>query len=257
MPPATCPVASPACPFCSPGAADRFEALYGEPPDVAIPGLPGGLRVVLDAFPLGHRGAHLLLTPRTHYPSLARFEARRELAAGVEATLAALRRTAPGHWVFVFEHGTGDLDGRAVKCGGCHVDHAHGHLLVLDEEVEFGTIRDLTEAALLDLGWDLAEQAREADDVFTGLNDFAGMNPYLHVGAVTDRGRVAVTYKQVAGCEGIPSQLLRKLIATAAGRGQPTYWNWKVVLEHRLEGRLQEFKDLVRAFREAFAPLAA
>jgi hypothetical protein len=155
--------------------------------------------------------------------------------------------------VFAFEHGTGALDGRAVKCGGCHVDHAHGHLLVLDEEVAFETIRDLTEEALLDLGWDLAAQAREGDDVFAGLGDFAGANPYLHVGAVTDRGRVSVTYRQVEGCEGIPSQLLRKLIATAAGRGQPTYWNWKVILEHRLEGRLREFRELVRDFRTAIA----
>jgi hypothetical protein len=235
---------------------DLFMELHGEEPSLPIPGIPDSLTAMLCAFPLGHAGGHVLLTPKHHYPSLAQFPRQGALARATEAVAATLRRMFPGHWLFAFEHGPGSLANRPVKCGGCHVDHAHGHVLVLDPAVRFAEVRDLTEETLEGLGWGLATQAEEGDTPFVDLGRFCGEHPYLHIGRLGPR-RQAVTYRQDTEAQSIPSQLLRRLVATAAGRPSPSYWNWKIALQHNLRPRLEEYGRAARGFKRAVEEFAS
>lgn len=238
------------CRFCGleEGRRDLFWDLHGESPSLDLPGIPGSMMVLLCAFPIGHWGGHLLITPRRHYPSLAQFPRREDLRATVQATSQTVRRMFPGHWLLAFEHGPGAIDHRPVKCGGCHVDHAHGHVLVLDPTVDFEEVRQLTEATLRELGWDLRRQTSISTDPFLDIGQFTGEHPYLHLGMLAPRP-VAFTYKQCSLSQSIPSQLLRRIVGEAAGRPQPSSWNWKIALEHGLHSRLRQYGDAALGFK--------
>ncbi len=240
------------CRFCAieHGGTDLCIDLYGEAPAVEIPGVPDSFHVLHCAFPLGYRGCHLLLTPKSHYRSLASCHDQSEVRRAVDATLHTLREMYPDHWFFIFEHGPGEIDQRAVKCGGCHVDHAHGHILAFSRDVEFEDILDMTESALEDLGWDLESQRAVTAEPFVNIGEFTGEKPYLHVGRITDDGAEAYTYQQVSAAAAIPSQLLRKLAAAADGHPEPTYWNWKIALQQKLADRIEWFGDAVRTFKQ-------
>ena len=240
------------CRFCGlqQGRDDLFAELHGETPRLAVPGTPDSLMAMLCAFPIGHSGGHLLIAPRRHYPSLAQFPWTDDLRTLVEAVTQILQQMFPQHWLFVFEHGPGAIENRPVKCGGCHVDHAHGHVLVLDTEVEFDEIRLLTEDTLAALGWNLGLQTRGSKAPFLDIKRFTGNHPYLHIGMLGPE-RTALTYKQESESQSIPSQLLRKLVATAAGKPQPSYWNWKIALQRNLQSRLQQYTDAALGFKRA------
>jgi len=241
------------CRFCglNRGQGDLFVDMYNSQPELDIPGVPANLAVLMDSFPIAHGGAHLLITPRRHYPSLAQYLDQAQLRRAVDVTADILSGMFPDHWLFVFEHGPGAIDNRRVKCGGCHVDHAHGHVLVLDPEVDFDEIRDLTEQALADLGWDLALQGQQGETPFVDLADFTGAYPYLHLGRIRGQERTSFTYKQVTEEQKIPSQLLRRLVSVAAGKGQPLHWNWKIALEHKMHERLNQYKQDALGFKRA------
>jgi len=243
-----CP--TPACRFCGLGIGDDdlFMELHGEVPFLPIPRVPASLMTMLCAFPLGHHGGHVLLAPRRHYLSLARFPRQDELAEAMSAVAGVLEAMFPMHWLFAFEHGPGELEHRPVKCGGCHVDHAHGHVLVLDSSIAFDDVRALAEETLEGLGWDLASQAHEQEAGLVNIGDRSGEQPYLHIARLGRHGE-ARTYRQEVAGQSIPSQLLRRLVATAAGRATPTYWNWKIALQHNLRGRLDEYKRAALGFK--------
>ncbi len=241
-----------ACSFCelSKGRDDLFVQLHGEPPHLAVPGVPDSLMAMLCAFPLGHQGGHLLLVPKGHYPSLARMRQQDDLALLRRSVTALLEAMFPQHWLFAFEHGTGALADRPIRCGGCHVDHAHGHVLVLDRAVRFDDLRAMTEEVLQGLGWDLPMQTHEGGDPFIHIGRFCGESPYLHI-ARLGKGQQALTYRQATPQQSIPSQLLRRLVATASGRPSPSYWNWKIALEHNLQRRLEQYGQAARSFKRA------
>jgi hypothetical protein len=246
------------CRFCGlrNGEDDLFVELHGERPTLPIPGVADSFLSMLCAFPLGHMGGHLLLAPKAHYTSLARLSPEDELRSTVDAVEKTLLGMFPNHWLFTFEHGPGALENRPIKCGGCHVDHAHGHVLVLDRSVAFEEIRALTEETLENLDWDLAVQSRESDRPFADLGSFCGDHPYLHIGALGADG-VAFTYKQVSEGQSIPSQLLRKLVATAQGKPNPSHWNWKIALQHNLRDRLDRYGRDALGFKQALREFLA
>ena len=249
-----CAIAAP-CPFCQTGPTDRnesFEAFHGFAPFVSVPGVPDSLRVLQDCFPLGYAGAHLLVAPTAHDRSLAQFGAAAALRAATLGVVDAFKTLFPDCWVLAFEHGTGSIDDRVVKCGGCHVDHAHGHLLALGGDCDFETLAGMTEESLAALGWDLEAQGARGDTLLGGVRGFTGDHPYLHVAAATPAGRVSHTFRQADGAGNIPSQLLRRLISTASRRPQAAHWNWKVALEHGIESRLSAYRRDALAFRRAY-----
>jgi hypothetical protein len=108
----------------------------------------------------------------------------------------------------------------------------------------------MTESALEGLGWVLDTQRSEGSEAFVDIGRFTGVNPYLHLGLITDDGAQTFTFKQVASERSIPSQLLRKLAAAADGHPEPTYWNWKIALQQNLADRIEWFGNAVRTFKQ-------
>jgi hypothetical protein len=99
------------------------------------------------------------------------------------------------------------------------------------------------------LDWNLDEQRQVGDEPFADAGRFTGENPYLHLGRIGDDRAEVYTFKQLEASKGIPSQLLRKLAAAAAGHPEPTFWNWKIALQQNLTDRIEWFGDAVRTFK--------
>lgn len=246
----SCSVAD-SCRFCRLYERNElFGELYGRNQVLDVANVPDGFHIAMDCFPLGYRGAHLLLIPGSHYRSLAEVPSHEQLIKARDVTAELLLRLHPHHWLLVFEHGPGELDGQELRCGGCHVDHAHGHMLMLSVDVEFEDIRERVETSLDRLDWDLESQRTPSAEPFVDIHELVGTAPYLHIGAIGRRTSFSYTYRQDLPSQAIPSQLLRRIIAEASGSPQPTYWNWKIVLQHQLEGRLAEFAADIAAFHE-------
>lgn len=239
------------CRFCKidEAAASGFPTLRGRSEVVQVPHVSRRFVVFQDAFPLGTQGVHLLISPRDHYRSLAQVPYREQLRATVNSTISLLEEMFPGRTLFVFEHGTGSLYEGEFKRGGNSVDHAHGHVVVLDRGIEFQQIRHLTEQEFRQMGWNLDAQSARTRDVFRGPADFTGGCPYIHIGGISSGQRVSYTYKQISVAQNIPSQLLRRLVATACGQESPSYWDWKVIVRNRIQARLDEFANLIDVFR--------
>jgi hypothetical protein len=78
-----------------------------------------------------------------------------------------------------------------------------------------------------------------------------GRHPYLHIGRFAGEQSAAVTYRQRSASESVPSQLLRRLVATAAGHPEPPYWNWKVALAAKLDERIAQYRRDALGFQAA------
>ena len=225
------------------GGHDNFTSMSGESPELSLSNLSPELTVMMDSFPIGELGGHLLIVPRKHFASLAQYPDKKDLASVVDQTTRTLQEVFPDYWQFTFEHGPGEIDLQQVKCGGCHVDHAHGHIVLVDRSVSFEDIRDLVELTLEDLGWDLDEATLESAQPFVDMADFAGRLPYLQIGRIDDGQREAVTFRQTQADKAIPSQLLRKLVSKASGRPSTLAWNWKIALKQNIQQRLDRYRD--------------
>lgn len=239
------------CSFCalSRGRNDLFVEQYGSSPELTIPNICGDLMVMMDSFPIGHQGGHVLIVPRRHMTSLAQFTDASAIFDAMATTKQVLCSIFPDHWLFAFEHGPGELNGQPVKCGGCHVDHAHGHVLVLPREVDFESIRNLTERTLTELRWDLDAQTFESDSPFLGITNFVGAQPYLQIGVLHGEQDRVFTYRQESATQSIPSQLLRKIVSTVAGKESPIHWNWKIAVQRNISGRLTEYRNAAIGFQ--------
>ncbi|MGH7203682.1 MAG: hypothetical protein ACREHC_04535 [Candidatus Levyibacteriota bacterium] len=156
--------------------------------------------------------------------------------------------------ILVFEHGPGFIEDKPIACGGCHMDHAHGHLLLLPEGQKLEPIQNNIEQVLSRKGWDnLETQRRSSDQVFTGISETAGMSPYLQVGMINaDNSRQSLTYVQKREAQQVPSQLLRKVVSEVVyQRPEPSYWHWRDIAEIGMATpeRATQIKSDVRTFR--------
>lgn len=145
----------------------------------------------------------LLLVPRRHSLSLAGLTPEEERdAADFEQGLVGELGRAYGPLVR-FEHGAA-IPGSAI---GCSVDHAHLHFVPTRHDI-------LTMARRLspEVSWRTSSFTSYAD---LRRNVFGSE----YVRYTDQRGQTQI------GTGAIPSQLLRRAIATAEGR--PGYWDWR------------------------------
>lgn len=237
------------CPFCDP-SRDGFFARHGHGPELPFPGIPTGFRVLQDLFPIND--AHVFLVPRQHDVALAQCDPN-TLARAVTATYETLRYLFPERWLLGFEHGTGLINHEVVQSGGCHVDHAHGHLIALEPaSTSLDEVLELTESMLERLGWEVHRQRTVGSGLFAGLQRAAG-SPYLHIGGWRSGEVRACTYTQSAACQSVPSQLMRRVISECAGRPHAANWNWKLALESNDLGALSRFHDHAASLRARFS----
>lgn len=240
------------CPFCEAEGPSRFPTIQGRSQVIEFPGIAEQYMVMQDAFPIGGEGAHLLVSPRDHYRSLAGVPFQKQLQRTVNATVSLLQSMFPGRTILVFEHGTGTFDKVEMTRGGNSVDHAHGHFIVLDRCANFEEIRAMTEGEFAESGWDVATQRAKSQDIFSGQAAITGGNPYIHLGMVSGNDRYSYTYTQASAAQHIPSQLLRRIASTACGKAAPAEWDWKYVTKNQLHARIADLAAKIDVFYNRF-----
>ncbi len=144
---------------------------------------------------------HLLISPKQHLRSFAAApsEQRTALEHLAEATARELHR-ATGLAVHGFEHGS-------AACGeriACSVEHAHRHLIPYGDTIVPGL-------------WDTAHWRRLGRS--EALADVTGGREYLSYHAPDGRTWTATSD------EGFPSQILRRVFASALGDAHD--WDWR------------------------------
>ncbi|KKP29417.1 MAG: hypothetical protein UR15_C0016G0002 [Parcubacteria group bacterium GW2011_GWA2_31_28] len=234
---------------------EYFQNMYGDlPHTLNVPGVPANFTVLQDLVPIAEQGGHLLVMPNAHYISLATVEDQEGIAVARDAIIGGLRKHFPNNSIFTFEHGQGFLDGEPVACGGCHLDHAHGHLIILPEGSQLAPIQNKVEEVLLTNGWmDPNFHAVRSGKIFIDITQRSGTNPYLHIGMVMpDGASSSLTYVQKTKSLNVPSQLLRASISEVIYKQtDPTYWHWRdVQMGLASSQRMEQMKRDVVAFRQ-------
>lgn len=228
------------CEFCSipeTKGTQLFREMYNKDQILNIPSLPRDFTTMQDVVPIAEKGGHVLLIPNRvgegHYISLAIVNNQEQLAIASKVVTAELNKVFPENPIFTFEHGPGFIEGEPIACGGCHLDHAHGHMLLLPKGTTLEPIKTKMEQALDESGWDNpALRAEAASAIFTNIYDIAGINPYLHIGMINseENDAISFTYVQKSKTENVESQLLRKIIANVVySEKDATYWHWQDV----------------------------
>ncbi|MFH0773420.1 MAG: hypothetical protein V1922_03865 [bacterium] len=246
------------CNFClipQEKTTESFKKLHGDLlHTLNIPGVPNTFTVLQDVVPIAELGAHILLMPNLHDISLASVADKEGMLVAKDAIVEALQKHFPDNPIFTFEHGPGFIQGESIACGGCHMDHAHGHIMVLPKKTSFDMIQQRMEEILILNGWkNPRSHAVESIHIFTDSVSFAGMQPYLHIGMIFPEGKtISYTYVQKSKSFNVPSQLLRLVVADVVyDQKDPTYWHWRDV-ESGLTSpdRMHELKTNVTAFRK-------
>ncbi len=225
------------CEFCrlpDTKRTQKYNKLY-RINDVLDIALPSRFYVAQDIVPIGFGGAQVLLIPKPtndgHDISLAQVKDQEGLHSATDTLVQQLQDIYPGHPLFAFEHGPGQINDKQIACGGCHMDHAHGHLVILPQDKDYYPVLQSTaEAALQRYGWrDLQQRKVPSQRVFSRLASIAGSNPYLHIGIVYPNGyTAATTYVQAYEDEYVESQLMRKIISQVVfNTTDATLWHWQ------------------------------
>mgnify|MGYP001570513872 CR=1 FL=1 len=219
--------------------------------------LPATFTAIHDVAPMGENVAHLLLVPKRdaarHYVSLAIVQDQVGLTSSRDIIIGAYKKLSPENPIFFFEHGPGIVEGEAVACGGCTVDHAHGHVVMLPKGTTMDPVKAMAESILNVGGWQsVSSRGIETVEIFSNLFDVAGINPYLHIGIVeTDGSSRAITYIQKTRSETVPSQLMRRVLSESIyDRQDPSYWHYRDIMDGFVPPeRVEQLKAEVLDFR--------
>lgn len=213
---------------------EYFKCVHGTlPHTLNIPNVPRNFTVLQDLIPIAEYGGHLLLIPNTHFISLASVEDQEGLSITRDSIIYGLRKHFPQNPIFMFEHGPGFIDDEPIACGGCHLDHAHGHIMVLPKESRLLNIQNKMEDILSECGWmNPRDSAIQSTDIFTGTHEITGNYPYIQIGIYTvDLNCTSLVYVQKSRKNIVPSQLLRTVIADVIyGLKDSFYWHWRDIL---------------------------
>lgn len=90
---------------------------------------------------------HLLVVSKKHVPSFASLptDHHDDYLSLVEKVICKMENLHPEKQPLVFEHGVGTVSGQFIRCGGCgRTDHAHLHVLPVDEEKHNGLLENLS-----------------------------------------------------------------------------------------------------------------
>lgn len=248
------------CGFCivpETKGTELFHDMYGIDQVLNIPQIPASYTAMQDIVPIAEEGAHILLIPnrvgKEHYISLALENNQNDLIRARTTVTEQLQRTFPDNPIFTFEHGAGFVGDEPVACGGCHMDHAHGHMTILPRGTTLAPIQKRAEETLTRAGWNDAQRRVVAtDDAFSDLFTVANINPYLHLGMIQPNGkRENFTYVQLQTSENVEAQLLRKIVSDVVyGEQESTYWHWRDITSgFSSRERVNQLKSTVHRFR--------
>lgn len=252
----------PNCEFCSipeTRGTDLFRQLYDV--DQVITSIPvdRSMTLMQDVVPLGEGGVHVLLLPKQvgkgHYISLASSDNPEAISNSTEQTIKSIQKAFPNKPLFLFEHGSGFVEGEQITCGGCHMDHAHGHIIALPNNTRLSPIVEALEGVFKTAGGDDLVAQKQADKIlFDNIGSITGINPYIHIAMVDGNQRSSITYTQTSRSPNIESQLLRRITAKVVyNESNSTYWHWRdITAGFTSKQRLNELKENVRFFSAIF-----
>jgi hypothetical protein len=248
------------CDFClipSTKTTSYFQDLYGNlEHTLTIKGVPENFTVLQDLVPIAEYGGHLLLMPNLHHISLATIEDQTSLKTASDAIVSTLQSHFPHNPLFIFEHGPGFIEGEPIACGGCHLDHAHGHIMILPEGSALDPIRQKAEAALISNGWSNLEKNRfKTKKMFTDIQETTKLNPYLYLGMVyPNKTTNAYIYVQNSKDFMVASQLLRTVVSEVIyNKSRPSEWHWRDIhtglstpeKKRELKAKIMELRNLI------------
>jgi diadenosine tetraphosphate (Ap4A) HIT family hydrolase len=250
------------CEFCTipeTRGTELFRKMYNRDQMLNIPNLPQNFTVMQDLVPIAEKGGHVLLMPnkvgKGHDISLATVNDQKQLMLASSVVATELKKIFPENPIFIFEHGPGFIEGEPIACGGCHLDHAHGHMLLMPKDTTLEPIKKGIEKNLAQIGWDNPDSRAEgSSEIFTNIYDVAGINPYLHIGMISPEGNVMTfTYVQKSENEYVESQSLRRVLADVVYSEKATeYWHWREISSgNTSQQRLAQLQNDIAHFREA------
>lgn len=166
---------------------------------------------------------HLLVVSKEHVPSFASLptDYHDDYRSLVEKVIHKMGNLHPGKQPLIFEHGVGTVNGQFIRCGGCgRTDHAHLHVLPIDEKKHDGLLDELS--AQVGAEYDF-EKYHIADPIdLQELGFISKGRPYLMVGS--RRGGKAYVQNDT---NEIPSQYIRAFLGNYLGIADH---NWKILL---------------------------
>jgi hypothetical protein len=249
-----------ACEFCqmpSQMGTETFKTLFQENQILNIPDFSTSFFIAQDVASLGVHGGHVLFIPHRHIRSLAAFPNTPQANRAAKDLTALLQCLYPAHPIFFFEHGAGLINGQTVACGGCHIDHAHAHFVILPTGAKFINIQNAAIKELHRTGWHNITPLSVPASAFFNLVPFVHAFPYLYAGMIVGDRHTAVIIPQQKKEEPVESQLYRRMLSTVIyNHPDATYWNWKdIVLGYTTTERLISLKNGVAELRRRLAYL--
>jgi len=246
------------CDFCQipkTRTTKYFKDFYGDlPHTLNIPGVPSTFTVLQDLVPIAESGGHLLLMPNKHCISLATVEDQIGIGIARDSIVTQLKIYFPNNPIFMFEHGPGFIEGQPIACGGCHLDHAHGHIMILPKGYSLAPIQNKMEEMLIKNGWGNLEKNKvSTNELFTNIAIHTKLNPYLQMGMVNvDNSINSFIYIQNTTSFNVASQLLRTVVSEIIyGKSKPSDWHWRDIhMGLSTEEKKQHLKSEVIKFRE-------
>ena len=177
-------------------------------------------------------GVHLIIFSQDDVVSMARLNKSKlsEVVRSIDILSRKIELQYEGE-VVIFEHGAGDVDECAVGCGGCHVDHAHFHLLLLPPGITLTDLKTVTTSYLERIKWFSQNSSEENIRNSSKLCEFVGKMPYLLIGRGGNQDMELVVYRQDSLSVELESQLMRKIIATLSGHSENSWWHWRDIVD--------------------------
>ena len=137
--------------------------------------------------------------------------------------------------------------------GGCHVDHAHLHVLLLPPGISFVDLKNVTTDYLAKIGWFEQNKDEQGIENIHNLQDVVEETPYLLLGRIDNQDLKMVVYRQDSLSVELESQLMRKIIATLSGHPESSWWHWRDVIDmniiperaDELSNQIVQLKDVL------------
>ncbi|OGY78934.1 MAG: hypothetical protein A3B74_03515 [Candidatus Kerfeldbacteria bacterium RIFCSPHIGHO2_02_FULL_42_14] len=168
---------------------------------------------------------HLLVVPKNHFRSFASLPKsfNEEVEQIVSEAVNKMEKFHPNSEVVAFEHGMGTIDDQIIMCGGCgRTEHAHLHILPIPKGKDENVGKKLKQTISQYLTGIKSLPLPKLD-----ISTLTGKFPYLYLwSSIMDSSLVFI---QDSLKITIPSQLIRKLIATEVLKidEKGNRWDWR------------------------------
>ena len=168
---------------------------------------------------------HLLVVPKSHFRSFASLPEsfNGEFEQIVSEAINKMQNFHPTSEIIAFEHGMGTIDEQTIMCGGCgRTEHAHLHIFPAPKNKNGSVGEKLKQIISRYL---MGKESSPLPKL--GIGTLTGRLPYLYLWS--NAMDSSLVFIQDSSSITIPSQLIRKLIATEILKigAKGNRWDWR------------------------------